>query len=164
MSLLRWLRAGLEALLALLILFEEWGWEPLQRLAARIARLPPLAWLERRIAALPPWAALAVYFPPALALLPFKLLALWLIGRGHALLGVLLIVAAKVAGTALLARLFHLTRPALMQLAWFARWYGRWTAWKEALVARVRASWSWRVARVVKHRIAQRMARWRGAA
>ena len=160
---LRWLRRGFEALLALLILFEEWGWEPLQRLAARIARLPPLAWLERRIAALPPLAALAVFFVPALALLPIKLLALWLIGQGQALLGVLLIVVAKLAGTALLARLFTLTQPALMQLAWFARWHGRWTAWKAALLVQVRASWAWRVGRVVKRRVAQRLARWRSA-
>ena len=89
--------------------------------------------------------------------------ALWLIGRGHALLGLALIVAAKLAGTALLARLFQLTQPALMRLAWFAALYTRWTAWKEALFARVRASWAWRVGRVVKRRLAQRMVRWRGA-
>jgi hypothetical protein len=158
---LRWLRRGFEALLALLILFEEWGWQPLQRLAARITQLPPLAWLERRIAALPPWAALAVFFLPALALLPIKLAALWLIGKGRAGLGLLVIVAAKLVGTALVARLFQLTQPALMQMAWFARLYGRWAAWKEALLARVRASWAWRVGRVVKRRWAQRVARWR---
>jgi hypothetical protein len=30
-----------------------------------------------------------------------------------------------------------------MQLAWFARLHARWTAWKEALIARVRASAAW---------------------
>lgn len=160
----RWLRRLLGALLALLILFEEWGWEPLQRLAARIARLPPLAWLERRITRLPPWAALGVFALPMLALLPVKLAALWLIGQGRATLGVLLIVAAKLVGTALVARLFTLTQPALMQLAWFARGYRRWMAWKTALIERVRASWAWRVGRLLKRRAAQRLARWRGAA
>jgi len=156
---LRWLLRALEALLALLILFEEWGWESLHRLAARIARLPPLAWLERRIAALPPYGALAVLLLPTLALLPVKIAALWLIGIGRAGLGLLLVVAAKVVGTALLARLFHLTQPALMQLAWFARLYGRWAVWKAGVLARVRASWAWRVGRVVKRRVA----RWRHA-
>lgn len=160
----RWLRRLLGALLALLILFEEWGWEPLQRLAARIARLPPLAWLERRITRLPPWAALGVFALPMLALLPVKLAALWLIGQGRATLGVLLIVVAKLVGTALVARLFTLTQPALMQLAWFARGYRRWMAWKTALIERVRASWAWRVGRLLKRRAAQRLARWRGAA
>ncbi len=156
---LRWLLRGLEALLALLILFEEWGWESLQRLAERIAQLPPLAWLERRIAVLPPYGALAIFLLPMLALLPVKIAALWLIGIGRGGLGLLLLVVAKLLGTALLARLFHLTRPALMRLAWFARWYGRWSVWKAGVVARVRASWAWRVGRVVKRRVA----RWREA-
>ena len=160
----RWLRRGFEALLALLILFEEWGWEPLRRVLAWVARLPPLAWLERRIVALPPYAALAVFVLPTLLLLPVKLAALWLIGIGKAGLGLAVIVMAKLVGTALLARLFQLTQPALMQLAWFARLYRRWTVWKEAVLAHVRASWAWRVGRVVKRRVAQRLARWRHAA
>lgn len=158
-----WLRRLFEALLALIILFEEWGWEPLRRGLARLARLPPLAWLERRIAALPPVAALAVFIAPTLLLLPVKLGALWLIGIGRAGLGLALIVMAKLVGTALLARLFQLTQPALMQLAWFAQGYARWTAWKQSIVSRVRASWAWRVGRVIKRRLAQRLARWRHA-
>ena len=76
-------------------------------------------------------------------------------------LGLLVIVLAKLVGPALVARLVQLTLPALMQLGWFARWYGRWTAWKEAIIVRVRASWAWRAGRVVKRRVAQRLARWR---
>ena len=53
--------------------------------------------------------------------------------------------------------------PALMRLAWFANVYGRWMAWKESIVTRIRASWAWRVGRVVKRRLAQRLARWRHA-
>ena len=161
---LRWLRRVFEALLALLILFEEWGWEPLQRALAWVARLPPLAWIERRIAALPPYGALLIFLLPTLLLLPVKIAAVWLVGIGQATLGLALILVAKLIGTALLARIFKLTQPALMQLAWFALWYGRWTVWKAGLVARVRASWAWRVGRVIKRRVAMRLARWRGAA
>ena len=86
---LRLLRTGLRhlgmALLALLILFEEWGWVPLQRLMARLGRLPVLRRLEAAVARLPPRAALAVFLLPTLLLLPVKLLALWLIGQGKAL-------------------------------------------------------------------------------
>ena len=163
-GLLRLLRRAAEAPLALLILFEEWGWEPLKRAMAWVGRWPPLAWLERRIAALPPAAALAVIAVPSLLLVPVKLVALWLIGQGQALLGLAVIVVAKLVGTALVARLFHLTQPSLMRLAWFAALYARWTAWKEALFARVRASWTWRAGRAIKRRLAQRWARWRRAA
>jgi hypothetical protein len=153
------LHALVRTLAALVILFEEWGWEPLQALFARLAAIPPWAWLERRIARLPPRGAVLVCFVPALALLPVKLTALWLLGRGQALSGFAVIVVAKVAGTALQARLYTLTRPALMQLAWFARWHARWTVWKTALLAQVRASWVWREARRLRHRFSTRAER-----
>jgi hypothetical protein len=140
---LRGLKAVFHWIVALLILFEEWGWEPLGRLLARIGQLPLLRQVERGIAALPPYGALAVFCLPSIAIIPVKLAALWLISEGHHLLGVAIILVAKVAGTAVLARLFALTRPALMRLAWFARLHARWTAWKEALIARVRASAAW---------------------
>ena len=130
--------------LALVLIFEEWGWEPLQRLMARLARLPLWGRMERFIAGLPPYGALVVFFVPALMLLPVKLLALYWISRGHAILGLAVVLAAKVTGTAAVARLFTLTHPALMRLDWFARLYGRWKPWKDALIARVKASPVWR--------------------
>lgn len=160
-TLLQALRRGLGVLLALLILFEEWGWDPLQRALARLGRLPLLRQIEAGIARLPPALALAVFALPALLLLPVKLLALGLIAQGQRLLGVTVIVLAKLVGTAVVARLFALTRPALMQLAWFARLYARWSAWKEALLARVRASWAWRTGRAVKRLLRMQWARWR---
>ena len=148
--LLRCLLWPFKFLLALLILFEEWGWEPLQRGLAAIGRWPGFRWIERRVRALPPYAALALFAVPALLLLPIKLAALWAIQRGHALLGVGVIVAAKLVGTAIVARLFTLTQPALMRLAWFARWHARWVGWKDQLLAWVRASAAWRWARAFK--------------
>jgi hypothetical protein len=142
----RLLRHAFTALVAGVLLFEEWGWEPLAALLAKLARLPVWAWMERRIAALPPWGAVAMFGAPALALLPVKVLALFLIGRGHPMMGLGVLLAAKLVGTAVLARLFTLTQPALMRLAWFARWYPRWKAWKDALIAQVRASPMWRAA------------------
>ena len=152
----RALTLPLQWLLALVLLFEEWGWEPLQRAMAWLGRWPSLRWLEARIRSLQPWAALGVLAMPALALLPVKLLALWLMGHGHWMLGIFTVVAAKVLGTAVVARLFTLTRPALMQMEQFARIYARWTLWKTALLDRVRASRPWRQA----HALGQRWRRW----
>ncbi len=147
-------------LLALLILFEEWGWEPLQRALARLGRLPLLRQLEAAITRLPPLAALAVFALPALLLLPVKLLALGLIAHGKRLLGLAVIVLAKLVGTAVLARLFTLTRPALLQLPWFAALYARWSAWKAGLLTRVRASWAWRTGRALKRLVRLQWGRW----
>lgn len=148
-------------LFALLILFEEWGWEPLQRLMARIARLPVLRHLEAAIARLPPRAALVVLVVPLLIFVPAKLVAVWLIANGQPGLGVVALVAAKVIGTAVVARLFALTRPALLQLPWFAALYARWVRWKDAWLARVRASWAWRAGRAAARAARRQWARWR---
>ncbi|MBC7601377.1 MAG: hypothetical protein H7255_01785 [Ramlibacter sp.] len=148
----RALRHFILGAVALILIFEEWGWEQLSALVARIARLPVFAWLERKIQSLPPWGALAIFFVPALALLPVKLLALFLIGRSHPMLGLVVLIAAKLAGTALLARLFTLTQPALMKLAWFARLYPRWKNWKDSLIVRVKASPVWLAAGRAKRR------------
>jgi hypothetical protein len=142
------MRRALKALftwtVALFILFEEWGWVPLANALARLGRLPVFRWLESRIQSLPPYAALLVFLAPMIALFPVKVFGLWLIGEGRSFLGVTVIVVAKIAGTAVVARLFMLTQPALMQLAWFARLYVRWTTWKDAVIAHVRASAAWR--------------------
>ena len=45
---LRGLKTLASWILALLILFEEWGWEPLNRLLARLARLQLIGHIERR--------------------------------------------------------------------------------------------------------------------
>ncbi|CAN7444343.1 hypothetical protein LJR290_002860 [Variovorax sp. LjRoot290] len=145
------LRALAAALLVPLLLFEEWGWEPLAALAARLARLPLWARLERAVQALPPWGALLVFLVPVLMLLPLKLLALFLLGRGHATSAVLLLVGAKLAGTAVVARLFQLVEPALMRFPLFARWYPRWKQWKDRVLGFVRQSAPWRAARRLKN-------------
>src|SRR6476659_808604 len=76
------LRGILQMLLALIIVFEEWGWQPLADLLGRQARWSPWAKLEYAIARLPPYAALLAFALPTLVLLPLKFLALALIGSG----------------------------------------------------------------------------------
>src|SRR5262245_24853850 len=156
------LQSGLQVVLALLILLEEWGWRPLSELLGRLARWRPWAQLEYGIARLPPYAALFVFALPSALLLPLKFLAVFLVAKGQLVLAALLFTGAKVGATALVARLFMLTQPALMQIEWFAWAYDRFVPWKEALVEYVRASYVWRVGRVWKER-ARRMARaqWR---
>jgi hypothetical protein len=155
------LRALLLAPVALLLLFEEWGWEQLAAGFAALGRLPWWGQLERRITRLPPWAALLVFGIPLGALVPIKLLALYLFGKGHVMLGLGLVLAAKLTGTALAARLFQLTQPALMQLKWFARLYTPWKNWKDRLLEQVRSSWPWRMAHQLKVRVSAHMKVWR---
>src|SRR5262249_7689937 len=159
------LRRILEVIFALIIVFEEWGWRPLADLLARLARFGPWAKLEFAIARLPPYAALLAFALPTLLLLPLKFMALLLIANGQLLLASLLFIAAKIGATALIARLFALTQPALMQIGWFAWGYDTIMPWKEAMTDSVRASWPWRLGRLWKERLRRLgMAYWRALA
>jgi hypothetical protein len=152
------LARALEFLLALIIVLEEWGWRPLAELLGRLARWRPWAAVESVIIRLPPYAALVVFVLPSALLLPLKFLALFLVAKGQIVLAGLLFLAAKVVATALVARLFMLTQPALMQIGWFAWAYDTLMPWKDALVERVHASWPWRAGRVLKERVRRLLA------
>ena len=128
---------------ALVLFAEEVAWEVLKRVMAALGRLPLIRSLEVMLARLPPYGAAAAFLLPGLLLMPVKIGALWLIAQGHALAGLGVIVAAKLAGTALVARIFTLTRPALMTLDWFARLYRFIMRWRERLYGYVRASSAW---------------------
>jgi hypothetical protein len=45
-----------------------------------------------------------------------------------------------------------------MRLAWFARWYPRWKAWKDRIMEEVRATPAWQAARRVKASVAAQWA------
>ena len=162
-ALWRVVRALLLALAALVMFIEEWGWRPLSAFLGRIARWPPLAWIEERIRAAPPRVALVLFLVPAVLLFPLKLAALWLIHERHAMLGLGLIVVAKLAGTALVGRLFVLTEPQLMRYAWFARAMAWWLATKQRVKAALVASAPWRVLRIVARGLRARGRRLRDA-
>lgn len=145
--------AALNVIAALIVLFEEWGWRPLSDFIARLAKYAPVAAVERWIAGLPPYAALFAIALPTTLLLPLKFVAVWLLANNHFATATLLFLGAKLASTALIARVFILTKPALMRIAWFARAYDWFVPWKDALFAQIRASWIWRYGRMVKTRI-----------
>jgi len=155
----------LQILAALIVLFEEWGWKPLSQALAWLARFAPIAALERWIAGLPPYGALMVFALPTTFLLPLKFIAMWLLANGKWWTATALFAGAKVVSTAIIARIFILTKPALMRIGWFARAYDWFVPWKDALFAQIRASWIWRYGRMVKTRVRlevkQAWIRWR---
>jgi hypothetical protein len=140
-------------LAALIILFEEWGWRPLSEFIARLAKYAPIAAVERWIAGLPPYPALFVIALPTTLLLPLKFVAVWLLANEHFATATALFFGAKLASTALIARVFLLTKPALMQIGWFAGAYNWFVPWKDALFAKIRSSWVWRYGRMLKNRV-----------
>jgi hypothetical protein len=152
------IRHILAAVVAAVVLFEEWGWRPLADLLGRLARLAPIAVLEARLRTLPPYGALAVFALPSVLILPLKLVALYLIAQGHTVVAASLFVGAKIVGTALVARIYMLTEHALMQIGWFKRAYDTLMPLKHALVDWARESAAWKYGRVIKLRVKRAVA------
>jgi hypothetical protein len=126
----RLLSAPFVLMAAIVVLFEEWLWDDLQRIAAAVGRLPLFRQIESLIAGLPPYAALAMFGAPSLLLIPVKLAALYFIAHGQPTLGVMTAVGAKIAGTALVARIYALTHLNLLRIGWFAFAHARVLAFK----------------------------------
>lgn len=121
LNLRRAIRAPLLLLAFLWVVLEETIWHWAMLLGAAIARLPVFAGLERLVLRLDPHVVLALFLVPLLGLIPLKLAAVWLIGGGHLVKGVALLLGAKVLGTALSAHLYAVAEPKLMTIPVFAR-------------------------------------------
>ncbi len=115
-------------ILAALFLAEAWLWDRLTDFGRWLRAWLPFeafkAWAAARIATLPPWAALLLFIIPVMLVQPIKFASLWLILRGHFVLGALGFVGIKIVGFGAVAFLFDLTRDKLLSIRWFAWAYG----------------------------------------
>jgi hypothetical protein len=153
-----WIKRFGGLLLAVIVLFEQWGWQPLVALLRRMGHLAPIAALERVISRLPPYGALFAFALPTAFLLPLKLLALYLVAHGHAVSAAALFIGAKVVGTAVVARLYQLTSPQLMQIGWFKQTHDFVAPRLHTLHEEIRRSWAWRYGRMLKTRVKHKLA------
>ena len=108
---------------ALLFLFEEWLWTWTTRLFAWLGRLGLLRWLDAKLVRVPPALALVILCLPMLLLFPVKIAGLWMLASGRIVSGCLLMLAAKIVSTAVIARIFLTCKPQLLRMDWFARLY-----------------------------------------
>jgi hypothetical protein len=128
-------------LIALLFLLEAWLWSHLAPVVAFVVARIPLYRLKARMAAaierLPPTGTLVVFLVPVVLLFPMKLLGVWLLARGVWLGALLVLALAKTVSLGVTAFIFDLTRPKLLELAWFRYLYARvlaWLDWAHALI------------------------------
>lgn len=119
-------------LLVLVFLFEAWLWDHLAPVVAWVVARLPLDVAKRRLAVwierLPPTATLIVFIAPFILLLPLKFLEVWFLAHRNWMGAIATLVVAKLLGLGVTAFIFDLTRPKLLQLAWFRRFYG-WMLW-----------------------------------
>jgi hypothetical protein len=124
---LRRMLRPLWVLLAVGFLIEAWFWDHLEPVVAWVVARIPLHELKARLALrlqrLTPPLALTVFLVPLVPLYPLKLFALWLIANQYWLSGLLIFALAQVVGLGVIAFIFDVTKPKLMQMAWFAKTY-----------------------------------------
>jgi len=122
-------------LLALVFLFEAWLWEHLRPIVAWIVdriRWDTLkAQVAQRIEHLPPAATFLVFLVPVVLLLPLKIVGLWMLAQGFWFGAMAILAVAKVMSMGVTAFIFDLTRPKLLQLAWFRWLYDHVILWLE---------------------------------
>ena len=114
-------------LLALIFLIEAWLWDHLEPIVARVVAWIPLrafkAWLADRVDALSPAMTLIVFIVPVIPLFPLKLVGLWLLANEYWVSAIVIFVLAKFLGVGVAAFIFDVTRPKLLQMAWFQKLY-----------------------------------------
>jgi hypothetical protein len=113
--------------LAIIFLIEAWLWDHLEPLVAWVvARIPLNAfkqWLADRVDTLSPAMTLIVFIVPVIPLFPLKLIGLWLLTHQYWISAILTIIFAKLLGVGVAAFVFDVTRPKLLEMAWFEKLY-----------------------------------------
>jgi hypothetical protein len=128
----------LMVLAACLILFEDFVWNRITVLVGIISGWQVMARIERWVLARGRYATLALFAVPITALVPIKLIAVYLIVSGQVTMGIAVIVVAKLIGTAISARLFVIAKPQLMTFETFVLVHDRvlrFKAWAHQVVA-----------------------------
>src|ERR1700712_1909594 len=149
---LRRILQPLWVLLALIFLIEAWLWDHLEPIVARVVAWIPLrrfkVWLAERVDTLSPAMTLIVFIVPVIPLFPLKMFGLWLLANEYWVSAVLILVFAKFLGLGVAAFIFDVTRPKLLQMAWFEKLYD----WVMGLRAKAHA-----IVKPIKSRIKEAM-------
>jgi len=124
---MRRLLQPLWVLLAIIFLIEAWLWDHLEPVVARAVAAIPLhtfkQWLADRVDSLSPAMTLIVFIVPVIPLFPLKLVGFWLLTHEYWLSAILTIIFAKFLGVGVTAFIFDVTRPKLLEMAWFETLY-----------------------------------------
>ena len=166
---LRRLLQPLWVLLTIIFLIEAWLWDHLEPIVAAVVAWIPLRafkqWLADRVDSLSPAMTLIVFIVPVIPLFPLKMFGLWLLANEYWVSAVVILVVAKFLGLGVAAFIFDVTRPKLLQMAWFQKLYD----WVMAIRAKAHAivdpiklrikealradrrGWSARLLRMIQH-------------
>lgn len=125
----RLLRPVATLLAAAYFLLDALAYWVVRPVVRRIARLPVFARFGRWVARLEPYPSLILVLVPLALLEPAKPVGAWLFATGRPMAGAAVIIGAELVKITLVERLFHIAKPKLLTIGWFAWSYVRVTAW-----------------------------------
>ena len=141
------LRGVLNVVVGLFVLLDELA-RPLYRpLLNWVASLRAIEAMERQVAKLPPYAILVVLAVPFFGVEPLKILGFMWMGTGKPAAGLLMLVFAYAVGFILVERVYNAGRDKLMTIGWFARIMDFVVRIRDAVLARMKQTRAWLVAR-----------------
>jgi len=134
-------------LAAIWMLFEDWVWDSVIALMEVAGRLKIINRLETFLVRQNQYLLLTLFIFPFLVMIPAKLYGLYLITSGKVIRGVAIFVIAKGLITALVTRLFILSKDKLLQIKAFAVFYCWFREKKKWLYSEVRKLPAWQSAK-----------------
>ncbi len=143
----RAVRFMLIILAAAWMLFEEWVWDNILAVMAYATRLRAVRTIEAFLRRQHPYTLLVLFVFPFLIMVPAKLFGLYLIASGRVFRGISVFVIAKVTITALVTRLFVVSKDKLMLIPSFAAFYSWFDEKRKWLYSEVRKLQAWQTAR-----------------
>jgi hypothetical protein len=148
------------AVLAVILLVEEWIWDVLTSLGRRLIVWLHLLSFDNWLIMATPGVALAAFAIPVAVLTPVNFFALWMMANGQFAEGVALYVIAKLVATLLVSHMFVLTREKLLTFSWFALLYGLITRALKWAHEQIRDTAVYRQAHHWKHLASVKVAGW----
>jgi hypothetical protein len=105
-----------------------------------LMRIPPP--IYRFLKRLGPYQSLFFLAIPLAIAEPLKLVALFVVGEGHFITGVLVMICAYTGSLFITERLFVVLKPKLLELPWFALAWGWFVSVRDKLVNWLRQTWT----------------------
>jgi hypothetical protein len=128
------------------MLFEDWVWDTIIDLMKEVGRLKIINRFENFVARQNQYLLLTLFTFPFLIVIPAKLYGLYLIADGKVIRGVTIFIVAEVLITALVTRLFIISKDKLLQMKAFETFYYWFKDKKEWLYSELRKLRAWQLA------------------
>jgi hypothetical protein len=143
----RAIRLILVSLAAIWMLFEDWVWDTIVALMEEFERLKIINRFESFLARQNQYLLLTLFTFPFLIVIPAKLYGIYLIADGKVIRGVTIFIVAEVLITALVTRLFIISKDKLLQIKAFKTFYYWFKDKKEWLYSELHKLRAWQLAK-----------------